>query len=140
MGNPLAVSVKAGIAYGLAVFAIGCVLGAIRVLLLAPRVGPTMAVSAEVPIILMASWFLCSLLMRRLGVGAEIGARIVVGAVAFAVLMSLEVALAVGLFHRPIGGYLAGLRSLAGAIGLAAQVCFATFPLASAIKRQRLNP
>ena len=79
-------------------------------------------------------------LPQSLGVGAEIGARIVVGAVAFAALMSLEVALAVGLFHRPIGRYLAGLRSLAGAIGLAAQVCFATFPLASAIKRQRLNP
>jgi hypothetical protein len=133
MENPLAVSAEAGIAYGLAVFAIGCVLGTVRVLLLAPRVGPTIAVSVEVPIILMASWFLSSVLMKRLGVSAEIGPRILVGAAAFAVLMSMEVGLSVGLFHRSIGEYLAGLRSPAGAIGLAAQVCFATFPLLRAI-------
>jgi len=41
---------------------------------------------------------------------------------------------------RSIGEYLAGLRSLAGAIGLAAQVCFATFPLLNVVVRRRFNP
>lgn len=45
------VSAKAGIAYGVIVSAIGRVLGTVRVLLLAPRLGPTIAVSAEVPIV-----------------------------------------------------------------------------------------
>ena len=64
---------------------------------------------------------------------AEIGPRILVGAVAYAALASMEVALSVGLFHGSIGEYFAGLRSPGGAIGLAAQVCFATFPLVNAI-------
>ena len=78
--------------------------------------------------------------MKPLVVGAEIRTRILVGAVAFVTLMILEVALSISLFHRPIGEYLAGLRSAAGAIGLAAQVCFATFPLLNVIAGRRLNP
>jgi len=48
---------------------------------------------------------------------------------AFVTLTILEVVLSITLFGTSIGGYLAGLRSAAGAIGFAAQVCFATFPL-----------
>ena len=66
-------------------------------------------------------------------------ARILVGAVAFATLTILEVALSISLFHRSIGEYLADLRSPAGVVGLAAQVCFATFPLFNVIVRGRLN-
>jgi len=51
----------------------------------------------------------------------------------------LEVALSISLFHRSFSEYLAGLRTLAGAIGLAAQVCFATFPLLNAVVRQRFD-
>jgi hypothetical protein len=140
VGNPLALSAKAGVAYAITVFAIGFLLGTARVLLLAPRVGSTIAVSVEVPIILTASWHVSRLWMKRLAVGAEIGTRILVGAVALVTLMILEVALSISLFHKSIGEYFAGLRSLAGAIGLAAQVCFATFPLVNLVVRRRLNP
>jgi hypothetical protein len=78
--------------------------------------------------------------MRRLVVGAEIRTRILVGVVTFVTLMILEAALSIILFHRSIGEYLGGLRSLAGAIGLVAQVCFATFPLLNVVVRRRLNP
>jgi hypothetical protein len=78
--------------------------------------------------------------MKRLAVGAEIHTRILVGAVAFVTLMMLEVAVSITLFHRTIGEYLAGLQSPAGAIGFAAQVCFATFPLLNVILRGRSNP
>src|ERR1700694_2744773 len=140
VGNLIALSAKAGVAYAVTVFAIGVLLGAARVLLLAPRVGSTIAVSVEAPIILTASWYVSSIWMRRLVVGAEIRTRILVGVVAFVTLMILEVALSISLFHRSIGEYLGGLRSLAGAIGLAAQVCFATFPLLNVVVRRRLNP
>jgi hypothetical protein len=140
VGNPLASSAKAGVAYAVTIFAIGFVLGTARVLLLAPRVGSTIAVSIEAPIILTASWYVSSLWMKRLAIGGEIGTRILVGAVAFVTLMILEVALSISLFHRSIGEYLAGLRSLAGAIGLAGQVCFATFPLLDLVVRRRFNP
>jgi hypothetical protein len=140
VGNPLALSSKAGVAYAVTVFAIGFLLGTARVLLLAPRVGQTIAVSVEAPIILTASWYVSSVLMKRLAVGAEISTRILVGVVAFATLMILEIGLSISLFHRPMGEYLAGLRSPAGAIGLAAQVCFATFPLLNVIVRRHFNP
>jgi hypothetical protein len=139
MGNPLRLSVKAGIGYAVTVFAIGFLLGTARVLLLAPRVGPTIAVTVETPIILTASWYVSSIWMKRLIIAPEIRTRILVGAVAFVTLMTLEVALSISLFHRSFSEYLAGLRTLAGAIGLAAQVCFATFPLLNAVVRQRFD-
>ncbi|HWX29862.1 MAG TPA: hypothetical protein VNZ53_20785 [Steroidobacteraceae bacterium] len=139
MGNPLALSIKAGVAYAVTVFAIGFLLGTARVLLLAPRVGSTIAVSVETPIILAASWYVSGIWMKRLVVGAEIRTRILVGAVAFVTLMILEIALSISLFHRSVGEYLAGLRSPAGAIGFAAQVCFATFPLLNVIAHPRSN-
>ena len=77
--------------------------------------------------------------MKRLVVGGEIRTRILVGAVAFVTLIILEVALAIGLFDRSIGEYLAELRSPAGVIGLAAQFCFATFPLLNLVVRRRSN-
>jgi len=139
MGNPLGLSVKAGIGYAVTVFAIGFLLGTARVLLLAPRVGSTIAVTVETPIILTASWYVSNIWMKRLVVAPQIRTRILVGAVAFVTLMTLEVALSISLFHRSISEYLAGLRTLAGAIGLAAQVCFATFPLLNAVARQRFD-
>ena len=139
MGNPPALSARAGVAYAVTVFAIGFVLGTARVLLLAPHLGATIAVSIEAPIILTASWYVSSTWMKRLVVEAEIRTRSLVGAVAFVTLMILEVALSIGLFHRSIGEYFAGLVSLAGAIGLAAQVCFATFPLLDVVLRRRSN-
>jgi hypothetical protein len=140
MGNPLAMSIKAGVAYAVTVFGIGFLLGTARVLMLAPRLGSTAAVSVETPIMLAASWYVSGKWMKRLAVGAEIQTRILVGAVAFVTLMILEVTLSITLFHRSFGEYVAGLRSPAGVIGFAAQLCFATFPLLNAIARQRSNP
>ena len=139
IGKLLALSAKAGVAYAVTVFSIGFLLGTARVLLLAPHVGSTIAVAVEAPIILTASWYTSSIWMKCLVVSAEMRTRTLVGAVAFATLTILEVALSIGLFHRPIGEYLAGLRSLAGVIGLAAQVCFATFPLIEVFVRPRLD-
>ena len=139
MGKQLALSAKAGVAYAVTVFAIGFLLGTTRILLLAPHVDSTIAVSVEAPIILTASWYVWSIWMKRFVVGAQIRTRILVGAVAFATLTILEVALSIGLFHRSIGEYLADLRSLAGVIGLSAQVSFATFPLLEVVVRRRLN-
>jgi len=47
---------EAGCVYALSVFAIGFVLGAIRVLVLAPRLGNAVAVALEVPFMLAVSW------------------------------------------------------------------------------------
>jgi len=56
------------------------------------------------------------------------------GAVAFAVLMAVELALSSLGFSRTFTDILAGYRSLAGVIGLSAQVIFALLPAAQIIR------
>ena len=139
VGKLIALIAKAGVAYAVTVFAIGFLLGTARVLLLAPRVGSKIAVLVEAPIILTASWYASRIWMTRLAVGAEIRPRILMGVVAFVTLMMLEVALSIILFHRSMGEYLTELRSPAGAIGIAAQICFAIFPLLNKVEHRRQN-
>ena len=52
-------AIEAGALYAIIVFLIDFILGIIRVLLLAPRLGETTAVIIEAPIMLAASWFVC---------------------------------------------------------------------------------
>jgi hypothetical protein len=59
---------KAGALYAIIVFVIGFILGTIRVLLVAPRLGETTAVIIEAPIMLAASWFVCRWCVGRLSV------------------------------------------------------------------------
>ncbi len=135
----LAVGAKAGVAYASSVFAIGFLLGAVRVLLLAPHLGAVAAVSLEMPIILAASWYVSSYFMRRFRVGTEIHTRLLVGVVAFVVLANLEIALSVSLFHKSMAEYLTELRTRAGALGFTGQIVFATFPLLGTLATRRVN-
>jgi hypothetical protein len=125
---------KAGAFYAIIVFLIGFILGTIRVLLLAPRLGEATAVIVEVPIMLTASWFVCRWCVDRLDVRRTVPARSLMGLVAFLVLMSAEVGLG-AVFGRSLADQLAIYRSLAGAIGLAAQVIFAIFPVIQVWRR-----
>jgi len=119
---------KAGALYAIIVFLIGFILGTIRVLLVAPRLGETMAVIIEAPMILAASWFVCRWCVDRLDVEPTVPARSLMGLVAFLVLMSFEVGLG-AVFDRSLVDQVAIYGSLAGSIGLAAQVIFAMFPV-----------
>ena len=125
---------KAGALYAIIVFLIGFILGTIRVLLLIPRLGETNAVIVEAPIILAASWFVCRWCVDRLDVEPTVPARSLMGLVAFLVLMSFEVGLG-AVFGRTLVDQLATYRSIAGAIGLAAQMIFATFPVIQVWRR-----
>ena len=119
---------KAGALYAIIVFVIGFILGTIRVLLLAPRLGETIAVIVEAPVILAASWFVCRWCVDRLDVRRTVSARSLMGVVAFLVLMSVEVGMG-AMFGRSLVDQLASYGSLSGAIGLGAQVIFAMFPV-----------
>ena len=48
-------ALRGGVAYGLAVFAVGFVLGTVRVLLVAPATGDALAVALEIPVMLFAA-------------------------------------------------------------------------------------
>jgi hypothetical protein len=117
---------EAGALYAIIVFLIGFILGTIRVLLVAPRLGETTAVIVEVPMMLAASWFVCRWCVVRLDIRRTVPARSLMGLVAFLVLMSAEACMG-AVFGRSLGDQLAGYGSPSGAIGLAAQVIFAMF-------------
>jgi len=124
----------AGALYAIIVFLIGFILGTIRVLLVAPRLGETTAVILEAPMMLAASWFVCRWCVDRLDVRRTVPARLLMGLVAFLVLMSAEVELGIVL-DRSIVDQLAMYKSPSGAIGLAAQVIFAIFPVLQVWRR-----
>ena len=121
-------ALRAGVAYALIVFAAGFCLGALRTLALAPRIGPTLAVLLETPIILAVSWIVARWCTRRFGVGATTPERAAMGVIAFVVLMGAELVMALLLFQRPFAAYLASFATASGAIGLVAQLGFAAIP------------
>jgi hypothetical protein len=126
---------SAGALYALIVFLIGFIFGTIRVLLLPPRLGETAAVILETPVMLAASWFVCRWCVDRLDVPRTVPVRSVMGAVAFVVLMAAEFGLAGLGFGRSLVEQLAGYASVPGAIGLAAQIVFAAFPIVQVWRR-----
>jgi hypothetical protein len=133
--GPVFRATKAGAFYAIIVFVIGFILGTIRVLLLAPRLGETIAVIVEAPVILAASWFVCRWCVDRLDVRRTVSARSLMGLAAFLVLMSVEVVGMGAVLGRSLVDQLSSYGSLFGAIGLAAQVVFAMFPLIQVWRR-----
>ena len=128
MPNHIFSSIKAGAAYFAVVFALGFVLGAIRVLWLVPMIGETAAVVAEQSVMLTASWLVAHWLVRRYDF-ARARERLVMGACAFAMLMMAELLLAVSLFGQTPGQWLNGVVTMPGPIGLAGQMMFGLIPL-----------
>ncbi|MCF8506143.1 MAG: hypothetical protein K9G59_14630 [Caulobacter sp.] len=127
-------AVVAGILYFAVVFAFAFAIGVVRVLLVAPRLGETVAVLLELPVVLAASWACCGALVTRLAVSPRLGDRVMMGGVAFVVLQAAEALLAVFAFGRTPALYLAAFATLAGQLGLAGQIGFALIPL---VRRRR---
>jgi hypothetical protein len=127
-------SVKAGVFYFAVVFAAGFVFGTFRTLVLVPRLGERTAVLVELPIILAVSWIACGRAIRRCRVPDRAAPRLVMGIVAFGLLMIAELGLSMLVFGRSFREVAADLGTPQGWLGLAGQVAFALFPLAR-IKR-----
>ena len=129
--------VLAGAVYFVIVFAIGFVLGTIRVLGLAPAFGETAAVLIEGPFILGASWIVCGFVIRRFHVRSSAPSRLIMGAVAFVLLISAETLLGVVGFGRSLTDVMNGYATPAGAIGLTGQALFGLFPFLQFVARPR---
>ena len=94
--------VGAAFAYASSAFIIGFALGAIRVLFLAPRIGSTLAVSIEAPMMLAFSWAIMKWIGPRLALPATPAAMVVLGLLAFGLLQLYEFGLAIFVFGRTL--------------------------------------
>ena len=72
-------ALKAGVAYFAVVFAAGFGLGVIRMLVVIPRVGETVAVLIEAPVMLGISWPVARRLTRWFAVPDAAEARVLMG-------------------------------------------------------------
>ncbi|WP_174965069.1 hypothetical protein [Burkholderia ubonensis] len=111
---------------------IGFAFGAIRVLLLVPLLGETAAVSLEAPFMLAASWTLSHWSAKKHDMLTDTNEALLMGAFALAVLTLAELCTNGLLFGRTVLEYFVGFWSVPGAIGLAGQLCFASFPFLQA--------
>lgn len=118
----------AGLAYFALVFAVGVVLGVARAALLAPWVGELAAVAIELPAILGAAWLASGWCVRRWTVPERRRFRLLMGAVAFALLMAAELILSSVLAGRDPAAHLASYREAGRLLGLLGQVVFALLP------------
>lgn len=124
----MSAALRAGLAYGVALFAAGFVLGTLRVLVMAPALGPVAAVVLELPVMLAVAWWLAGALARRFAVPRGVD-RLAMGLAGFVVLMACEVGLGLWGFGLTPLEVLAGFRSNEGALGLAGQTLVIIMPL-----------
>lgn len=122
-------ALKAAAAYFCATFATGFVLGTIRTLLVEPTTGALGAVALELPVMLAVSWIACGWALRRFDVESRFSPRLVMGLVAFALLIGAELWVSTALAGRSVGEHLALYRTAPALLGLAAQLAYAIFPL-----------
>lgn len=113
--------------YVATVFAAAFALGALRVMLVVPRLGELAAVTLEVPVVLGLSWLVAGRVLRRWPLPRP-GQRLAMGGLAFALLMLGETILGVMLFGRTPAGSLAAMATLPGLVGLAGQIGFGLIP------------
>lgn len=128
-------AVAAAAAYFAIVFGLAFILGVIRTLFVAPRTGEVVAVLVETPIILLVSWLAAGWTIRRFSVPAKAPERLAMGFAAFTLLMTVETAMSLLLFGRPLDQQLGAYATPAGAIGLLAQIAFGLIPLFAARPR-----
>lgn len=133
-------SIKAALGYWAFVFGLGFLLGTARTFWLQPLLKSEIAaVVIELPLMLAASWMAARFFIRRLAL-AKIADGLVMGAVAFALLLAAEAYLSIALIGGSTAEWLNGLFYGAGLIGLCGQLAFAVFPamqLRSAVGKAR---
>ncbi|WDI33160.1 hypothetical protein PUV54_08115 [Hyphococcus flavus] len=120
---------KAGLAYFATVFAVGFILGAVRVFALEPLLGKLASVLIELPVILAVSWFICGRIIDAFHVPKSISARFFMGLLAFALLMTAELMLARYGFDRTPPEQLREMTTASGAVGLVGQIIYGMIPL-----------
>jgi len=124
-------AIKAGLAYTGIVFAFAFATGVLRTILLAQDIGltPVVAVLIELPLILIVAWIACRAVLRHMRVSARLDRRVMMGAMALAMTIALEFALATTMTGSSFRHFLASYGKPEVTLGLIGQITFGTFPL-----------
>lgn len=130
-------TVKAAIAYFAIVFVAGFLLGTLRVLLIAPRIGEQLAVLFELPLMLAISWITCGRILDHFSVPGSTASRLAMGGIAFGLLMAAELAVSMLAFKRTLIEHIQVYQTASAVTGLLAQIAFALFPLLKPLRSKR---
>ena len=120
---------KAGVLYFARVFRVGFILGPIRVLGVAPRLGTRMAELLETPVMLAITILAARWIVRRLAVPPTLSCRLGMGCIALILMLVAEFALVRWLRGLSIREYLAGRDPVAGTVYYLTPGTFAAMPL-----------
>jgi ABC-type uncharacterized transport system permease subunit len=120
---------KAGVLYFAVVFGAGFILGPIRILWIAPRLGTRMAELLEMPIMLAITIVTARWIVRRLAVPATPSSRLGMGSIALSLLLIAEFALVLWLRGLSIKEYLAARDPVAETVYYVVLGVFAVMPL-----------
>jgi hypothetical protein len=121
--------VAAAVLYFVAVFAVGILLGPIRVLLLEPRLGPVIAVLCEAPFLLTAIVLAARWVPRVTHLEPRAGAMVLVGLGALILQQTADLAVGYRLRGISAAEQLARFATREGLIYLALVTVFALMPL-----------
>jgi hypothetical protein len=127
--EPVAPVIKAGLCYFALTFGAGFLLGPLRILVLVPRVGAPAAELAELPVMIIVMWFAARLTIRRFHVPFSTRPRLVMGVLAFALLLAAEFSLVMPLRGLTLEQYFATRDPVSGIAYYASLVLLASMPL-----------
>jgi hypothetical protein len=122
-------AVVAGATYFLALFAIGFVLGTLRVVFVTPLVGPFFATLAELPLMLAAAFVICRKVIMHWRVPSKSSLRWLMVFWFLALLFTFETLFGWALFARTLAEQWNAMQTPAGLLGVTGQIIAASFPL-----------
>ena len=128
---------KAGLCYFALTFGAGFLLGPLRIFLMVPRVGARAAELAELPVMIIVTWLAARWTIRRFRVPFSTRSRLVMGVVAFALLLAAEFALVLPLRGLTLEQYFATRDPVSSVAYYASLVLLALMPLI--VERKRVS-
>ncbi len=122
-------AIKAGLCYFALTFGAGFLLGPLRMLVLVPRIGARAAELLELPVMVVVTWLAARWTIRRFQVPYSTGLRLVMGVLAFALLLAAEFSLVLPLRGLTLEQYFATRDPVSGVAYYASLVLLASMPL-----------
>jgi hypothetical protein len=125
----------AGAEYFAAVFAAGFLMGTVRTMAIAPRIGELYAVVAEILLMLLFSCVACKFVMERYPQIKSVRSALAVGGFALMLLLVAEALLSIALTGLSLSQHATLYLEAPAQIGLLGQILFALLPFIRANAR-----